>query len=132
MAVLPDPSYASRTIKASALIADTKVLLNTWDLDSPVAENLDRVVQGVMAALRDFGVLQGIDNDHMAPIYPPMPGLRTGARKLPPKGVCRRSTGNNSAIGEGNHKGGRPWPTQGHTCLWTKSLICVAATGSGV
>lgn len=35
--------YSSRIIKASALIADTKVLLSEWDLDQPVAANLDRV-----------------------------------------------------------------------------------------
>jgi len=38
----PDPTYTSRIIKASALIADTKVLLAGWDLDQSVAENLDR------------------------------------------------------------------------------------------
>ncbi len=37
-----DPIYSSRIIKASALIADTKVLLAEWDLGSSVAENLDR------------------------------------------------------------------------------------------
>jgi hypothetical protein len=37
-----DPIYTSRIIKASALIADTKVLLSEWDLDQSVADNLDR------------------------------------------------------------------------------------------
>ena len=55
--------YRSRIIKASALITDTEVLLNTWDVDSPVAETLDRAAQRVMTMLRDFGVLQGIDNE---------------------------------------------------------------------
>lgn len=35
-----EPIYTSRIIKASALIADTKVLLSAWDLGLPVAENL--------------------------------------------------------------------------------------------
>jgi hypothetical protein len=34
--------YTSRIIKASALIADTRLLLNAWDLEQSVAENLDR------------------------------------------------------------------------------------------
>lgn len=38
----PEPIYTSRIIKASALIADTKVLLAEWDLGQSVAENLDR------------------------------------------------------------------------------------------
>jgi hypothetical protein len=38
----PKPTYTSRIIKASALIADTKVLLAAWDPERPVAENLDR------------------------------------------------------------------------------------------
>jgi len=38
----PKPIYTSRIIKASALIADTKVLLAAWDVEQPVAENLDR------------------------------------------------------------------------------------------
>ncbi len=38
----PEPIYSSRIIKASALIADTKVLLAEWDLGSSAAENLDR------------------------------------------------------------------------------------------
>jgi hypothetical protein len=37
--------YTSRIIKASALIADTKLLLTEWDLEQPVAENLDRARQ---------------------------------------------------------------------------------------
>jgi len=36
------PIYTSRIIKASALIADTKVLLSEWDLGQSVPENLDR------------------------------------------------------------------------------------------
>lgn len=36
------PTYTSRIIKASALIADTKVLLAAWDAERSVAENLDR------------------------------------------------------------------------------------------
>lgn len=36
------PIYTSRIIKASALIADTKVLLSEWDLGQSVADNLDR------------------------------------------------------------------------------------------
>ena len=36
------PIYTSRIIKASALIADTKVLLSEWDLEQSVVENLDR------------------------------------------------------------------------------------------
>jgi hypothetical protein len=38
----PQPIYTSRIIKASALIADTKVLLAAWDPERSVAENLDR------------------------------------------------------------------------------------------
>ena len=38
----PEPIYTSRIIKASALIADTKVLLAAWDPERSVAENLDR------------------------------------------------------------------------------------------
>lgn len=34
--------YTSRIIKASALLADTRVLLRTWDLDRGVEENLAR------------------------------------------------------------------------------------------
>jgi hypothetical protein len=37
-----EPIYTSRIIKASALIADTKVLLSEWDLDQSVSDNLDR------------------------------------------------------------------------------------------
>lgn len=37
-----DPIYTSRIIKASALIADTKVLLSEWDLDQPVEANLEQ------------------------------------------------------------------------------------------
>ncbi len=37
------PLYTSRIIKASALIADTRLLLAEWDLTSPVANNLDRL-----------------------------------------------------------------------------------------
>jgi hypothetical protein len=37
-----EPIYTSRIIKASALIADTKVLLSEWDLGRSVDENLDR------------------------------------------------------------------------------------------
>ena len=37
-----EPIYTSRIIKASALIADTKVLLSEWHLDQSVADNLDR------------------------------------------------------------------------------------------
>lgn len=33
--------YTSRIIKASALIADTKMLLSSWDLEKSVTENLD-------------------------------------------------------------------------------------------
>lgn len=39
----PEPIYTSRIIKASALIADTKLLLSEWKLDRPVADNLERV-----------------------------------------------------------------------------------------
>lgn len=39
----PEPIYTSRIIKASALIADTRVLLTAWDPQQSVAENLDRV-----------------------------------------------------------------------------------------
>lgn len=37
-----EPIYTSRIIKASALIADTKVLLSEWDLERSVADNLER------------------------------------------------------------------------------------------
>lgn len=37
-----EPIYTSRIIKASALIADTKILLREWDLTQSVEENLDR------------------------------------------------------------------------------------------
>ncbi len=40
-----EPIYSSRIIKASALIADTKVLLAAWDLQQSVAENLERARQ---------------------------------------------------------------------------------------
>jgi len=39
---LSAPIYTSRIIKASALTADTRVLLAEWDLARSVAENLDR------------------------------------------------------------------------------------------
>lgn len=39
------PIYTSRIIKASALIADTKVLLSEWDLGQSVPENLGRARQ---------------------------------------------------------------------------------------
>lgn len=42
MTASPEPIYTSRIIKASALIADTKVLLAAWDPEQSVAENLDR------------------------------------------------------------------------------------------
>ena len=42
MTASPAPIYTSRIIKASALIADTKVLLAEWNLTQSVAENLDR------------------------------------------------------------------------------------------
>lgn len=42
MTELPQPIYTSRIIKASALIADTKVLLSEWDLGCSVTENIDR------------------------------------------------------------------------------------------
>jgi hypothetical protein len=38
----PEPIYTSRIIKASALIADTRLLLAEWDLEQPVADNLAR------------------------------------------------------------------------------------------
>ena len=37
-----EPTYTSRIIKASALIADTKLLLAEWNLAQSVAENLNR------------------------------------------------------------------------------------------
>lgn len=37
--------YTSRIMKASALIADTKVLLSEWDVDQLVSENLDRALR---------------------------------------------------------------------------------------
>lgn len=37
------PLYTSRIIKASALIADTRLLLAEWDLTRPVAENLNHL-----------------------------------------------------------------------------------------
>ena len=42
MTDLSAPIYTSRIIKASALTADTHVLLAEWDLARPVAENLER------------------------------------------------------------------------------------------
>lgn len=42
MSQSPEPIYTSRIIKASALIADTRLLLAEWDLAQPVAANLDR------------------------------------------------------------------------------------------
>ena len=39
------PIYTSRIIKASALIADTKVLLTLWNLELSAAENLDHARQ---------------------------------------------------------------------------------------
>lgn len=42
MTAVPNPLYTSRIIKASALIADTRVLLTEWDLEQSVADNLDR------------------------------------------------------------------------------------------
>lgn len=38
-----DPPYTSRIIKASALIADTRLLLSEWNLARPLADNLDRL-----------------------------------------------------------------------------------------
>lgn len=40
-----EPIYTSRIIKASALIADTKVLLSEWDLERSVTDNLERARQ---------------------------------------------------------------------------------------
>lgn len=40
-----EPVYTSRIIKASALLADTKVLLSAWDLNLPVSDNLERARQ---------------------------------------------------------------------------------------
>src|SRR5260370_927310 len=37
------PPYASKIIKAGALLADTKALLAHWDLDRPAQENLRRI-----------------------------------------------------------------------------------------
>jgi hypothetical protein len=42
---LSEAIYTSRIIKASALIADTKVLLAEWDLGRPVEGNLERARQ---------------------------------------------------------------------------------------
>lgn len=35
--------YASKIIKAGALIGDTKTLLSHWDAGAPVSENIDRI-----------------------------------------------------------------------------------------
>lgn len=40
-----EPMYTSRIIKASALIADTRLLLSEWDLSQPVDANLARMRQ---------------------------------------------------------------------------------------
>lgn len=40
-----EPLYSSRIIKASARIADTKVLLSTWDSALPIADNLEQARQ---------------------------------------------------------------------------------------
>lgn len=37
------PLYSSKIIKAGALLPDTKALLNSWDMQLPVNENLQRV-----------------------------------------------------------------------------------------
>jgi hypothetical protein len=50
-----EPIYTSR-IKASALIADIKVLLSEWDLTRPVDENLVRVQQQNILASRPASV----------------------------------------------------------------------------
>jgi len=42
---MTDAIYTSRIIKASALIADTKMLLSSWDLEMSVADNLDHARQ---------------------------------------------------------------------------------------
>lgn len=42
MAQSHEPAYTSRIIKASALVADTKLLLAEWEPERTVAENLDR------------------------------------------------------------------------------------------
>ena len=42
---LRNARYTSRIIKAGALLPDTKLLLETWDEDSDVQSNLDRVRQ---------------------------------------------------------------------------------------
>ncbi|MGQ9910667.1 MAG: BrxA family protein [Candidatus Flexifilum sp.] len=39
------PKYTSRLIKASALLADTKILLDAWHLDQTVQANLERLRQ---------------------------------------------------------------------------------------
>ena len=41
--VRPSALYASRIIKAGALIGDTKTLLSIWDLTDSVAGNIDRI-----------------------------------------------------------------------------------------
>ncbi|MAT42175.1 MAG: hypothetical protein CL609_07525 [Anaerolineaceae bacterium] len=43
VAEIDEPIYTSRIIKASALIADTRLLLSEWNLEKPVEENLARV-----------------------------------------------------------------------------------------
>lgn len=42
MSQAAQPIYTSRIIKASALMADTRLLLSEWNLDLSVAENLER------------------------------------------------------------------------------------------
>jgi len=42
---MTDAVYTSRIIKASALIADTKMLLSSWDLEKDVPENLEHARQ---------------------------------------------------------------------------------------
>jgi hypothetical protein len=42
MITTDSPRYASKIIKAGALLSDTKTLLALWDRSASVAENLDR------------------------------------------------------------------------------------------
>ncbi|HEU5382012.1 MAG TPA: BrxA family protein, partial [Ktedonobacteraceae bacterium] len=42
-AISPEKVYTSRIIKASALLADTKLFLRAWDERQSVSENLSRI-----------------------------------------------------------------------------------------
>jgi len=114
---LGNKRYSSKIIKAGALLPDTKLLLETWDTDSDVESNLERVreenllgkssrsrVEDVLrvfrqrnledpemlralATLRDFGVLEGSVKKRIAYVYLPVDAFAFIAFQLMREGL---------------------------------------------